>query len=155
MSRAAQQPSWCADALQNTVGAGLRWLLVHLFWTWPKAGSTWVGQHMIAQPAAALFAVGAILRVDAPVAQPHCGVTQRPALTLGVHAHRDGGTGAKCGQKQVVRAGAGGGAADLSRLVREQLVAAGGDALAVGTRVRLGDDHHATWGRAGRRGPDA
>jgi hypothetical protein len=60
---AAQQPSWFAQALQNTVGAGLRWLLVHLLWTWPVAGSTWVGQRIIAEPAAAIAALGAIIAV--------------------------------------------------------------------------------------------
>ena len=79
-------------------------------------------------PAGFRFTVGAVLGVDAPVAQSHC----------------DGGARAQCGQQQVVWAGAGTSAADLGGLVGEQFVAADGDALTVRTRIGLGDDHHAT-----------
>ena len=63
------------------------------------------------------FAVGAVAGVDAPMAQPHRELAQRPALAVGVHAYRDGGAGAKPGEQQVVGGGAAVGAAQGARLV--------------------------------------
>lgn len=74
----------------------------------------------VVQLAGPRFAVGAVLGVNAPMAQPDRGLTQPPALAVGVHAYRDGGAGAKTGQEQVVGGGATVGAADGGRLIGGQ-----------------------------------
>ena len=87
------------------------------------------------------FATRAVHGVDAPMAQPYRDVAQRPAPALGVHANRNGGAGAEAGQEQVIGRGAAVGTADSDWLVGDQLMAADGDALAVGARIGLGHDY--------------
>src|SRR3954471_10495391 len=53
-----------------------------------------------------------------------------PALALGVHLHRDGGTGGEAGGEQLERLGARVGATDLGALVDRELVAADLDGVA-------------------------
>lgn len=87
------------------------------------------------------FATRAVRGVDAPMAQPYRDVAQRPTPALGVHANRNGGAGTEAGQEQVIGRGAAVGTADGDWLVSDQLMAAGGNALAVGARIGLGHDH--------------
>ena len=53
--------------------------------------------HNVVQLADPRFAARAVLGVDAPMAKPHRGLAQRPALAVGVHANCDRGAGAKPG----------------------------------------------------------
>ena len=52
------------------------------------------------------LAVGAVLRVDLVVPQPHDGALQWPLLALGVHAQGDHGTGTQRRGQEIVRGGA-------------------------------------------------
>ena len=51
----------------------------------------------LVQLAGPRFAACAVLGVDTPMAQPHRGLAQWPALAVGVHAHGNGGAGAEPG----------------------------------------------------------
>lgn len=87
------------------------------------------------------FAALAVRGVDAPMAQPYRDVAQRPALALRVHANRNHSACAEACQEQVIGRGAAVGTADSGWLIGKQLMAAGGDALAIGAWLRLGHDH--------------
>lgn len=70
-----------------------------------KPGALLVGEltfelHLafnLVQLAGPRLAARAVRGVDVPMTQPHRDVAQPPALAVGVHAHRDGGAGAKPG----------------------------------------------------------
>ena len=52
----------------------------------------------IIDPPVAGFAVGAVFRVNARVPQRHSNPLKQPALAVGVHPHRHGGTCTQHGQ---------------------------------------------------------
>jgi hypothetical protein len=62
-------------------------------------------------------------------------------LRLGVHLHRDGGTGGEAGREQLERLGACVRPADLGALVDRELVAADLDGVAEATLARGGCLH--------------
>ena len=88
-----------------------------------------------------VFAVDAVVGIDALVAQPHDHLVDRPFLPVGVHAHGHRGAAAERHQQELVGARPGIAAADRDGLVGAQRVAPVEENLLVETGAGRRHDH--------------